>query len=355
MFYVKLCFVCVLLPVMCLGQRTPSISYITQEQIKDIGSSVDLDCSVQYAQQYNVVWVKKGKSDSDFLFLSTGSSLILKDSRFALRYDPSSSTYTLQIKDIQETDAASYRCEVVLSLTNKISADVQLSVRRPPIISDNSTQSVVVSEGKGAVLECFASGYPEPTITWRRENNAILPTGGATYNGNVMKITSVHKEDRGTYYCVADNGVSKGDRRNVNLEIEFAPVITIPRPRLGQALQYDMDLECHIEAYPPPAIVWLKDDIQLSTNQHYSVSHFATADEFTDSTIRIITIEKRQYGDYVCKAVNKLGQAEAKVNLFETVIPVCPPACGQAYYGEGHEMTCSTLIVLFAAIAVFFS
>jgi hypothetical protein len=132
----------------------------------------------------------------------------------------------------------------------------------------------------------------------------------------MLKISAIRKEDRGTYYCVAENGVGRGARRNINVEVEFAPVITAPRPRLGQALQYDMDLECHVEAYPPPAIIWLKDDVQLSNNQHYSVSHFATADEYTDTTIRIITIEKRQYGEYVCRAANKLGTAETKVELF---------------------------------------
>ncbi|XP_049317338.1 lachesin [Bactrocera dorsalis] len=116
-----------------------------------------------------------------------------------------------------------------------------------------------------------------------------------------------------------------------------------------------MDLECHIEAYPPPAIVWLKDDIQLSNNQHYSISHFATADEYSDSTLRVITIEKRQYGDYVCKAVNKLGQAEARVNLFETVIPVCPPACGQAYYGGAEHLAATTFVFLTMVGAALFA
>lgn len=136
------------------------------------------------------------------------------------------------------------------------------------------------------------------------------------YSGNTLKIPSIRKEDRGTYYCVAENGVGRGARRNINVEVEFAPVITAPRPRLGQALQYDMDLECHVEAYPPPAIMWLKDEVQLSNNQHYSISHFATADEYTDTTIRVITIEKRQYGEYVCRAANKLGTSETKVELF---------------------------------------
>lgn len=48
----------------------------------------------------------------------------------------------------------------------------------------------------------------------------------------------------------------------------------------------------------------------------FRISHFATADEFTDTTIRIITVEKRQYGQYVCKAANKLGTAEKQVELF---------------------------------------
>jgi neuronal growth regulator 1 len=76
-----------------------------------------------------------------------------------------------------KTDAGVYQCEVVLSINNKISAEVLLSVRRPPIISDNSTQSVVASEGQSVYMECFASGYPTPTITWRRENSALMPTG----------------------------------------------------------------------------------------------------------------------------------------------------------------------------------
>uniref|UniRef100_A0A182FF58 Ig-like domain-containing protein n=1 Tax=Anopheles albimanus TaxID=7167 RepID=A0A182FF58_ANOAL len=168
------------------GQRTPTISYITQEQIKDIGGTVDMDCSVQYATDYSVHWIKTSNDRSDVVFLSTGSSLVLKDSRFSLRYDPSSTSYTLQIKDIQETDAGIYQCQVVLSVTNKITAEVPLHVRRPPIISDNSTQSIVVSEGQPAQMECYASGYPVPQITWRRENNAILPTGKSTISSPTL-------------------------------------------------------------------------------------------------------------------------------------------------------------------------
>lgn len=89
--------------------------------------------------------------------------------------------FFFQIKDIQETDAGYYQCQVIIALNNKITAEVDLQVRRPPVISDNSTRSAIVSEGQQVTLECYANGYPPPRISWRRENNAILPTGGSIY------------------------------------------------------------------------------------------------------------------------------------------------------------------------------
>ncbi|XP_019757020.1 lachesin [Dendroctonus ponderosae] len=330
------------------GQRSPTISFISQTQIKDIGGTVELSCSVQYTQDYSVVWMKLDTGSS--LPISTGSSLILHDSRFSLRYDPASSTYVLQIKDMQETDAGTYACQILISPSNRVSAEVQVQVRRPPFISDNSTRSVVVAEGSAVDMECYAGGFPVPRITWRRENNAVLPTGGSISRGNTLKIKGIKKEDRGTYYCIAENGVGQGARRNIAVEVEFAPVVTVPRPRLGQALQYDMDLECHVEAYPLPAITWEKDDITLVNNQHNMISHFAVADEFTDTTLRVITIEKRQYGQYVCKAANRLGTSEGRVELFESIIPVCPPACGSTRYGDASTLSTSTVALFFTLL-----
>ncbi|CAG0887216.1 unnamed protein product [Darwinula stevensoni] len=321
------------------SQRNPTISYISQEQIINIGGTVEMKCSVQYSRDYAVLWLKLDpRSSSGATPISTGTTLIVPDNRFSLRHDTASSTYTLQIKDIQEADAGTYQCQVLITVQNRITADVLLSVRQPPVISDNSTRSVVVSEGQSVTLECYASGYPLPRVSWRRENNAVLPTGGAIYRGNKLTINSIKKEDRGTYYCVAENTVGKGARRNVAVEVEFSPVISVPRPRVGQALQYDMDLECHIEAYPPPAISWHKDGFQLSNNQHYTISNFASADEFTATTLRVLTIEKKQYGNFSCRAGNKLGLAEGRVELFETVIPVCPPACGQNLFTIGRSV-----------------
>ena len=134
--------------------------------------------------------------------------------------------------------------------------------------------------------------------------------------------------------------------------ILFQPKIKIPRKRLGQALQFDMDLECNIEAYPPPAIQWFRNNILLNNNQHYQISHFAHDDEYTDTILRVITIEKKQYANYTCKAINILGETEGHVQLFETVIPICPPACDDYNYSssDSENLKVSISMILFTAL-----
>lgn len=180
----------------------------------------------------------------------------------------------------------------------------------------------------------FALGYPIPKISWRREKYALLPDGKAYHSGNNLTIRSVTKGDRGTYYCIADNGVGSGARRQISVEVEFPPHVTPGRLKVEQALQYDADLHCHVEAFPSPAVVWMKDGATINDNQHYKISIFAREDEFIDSTLRVRRIEKRQYGSYTCRALNKLGTNQTMIDLIESVNVICPPACGVGYGGS---------------------
>ncbi|XP_067133824.1 lachesin-like [Centruroides vittatus] len=333
------------------AQQNPTITFITKERVVNIGDTVDLQCSVQYTGQYPVIWVKLNKENN--VFLSSGGNKIVPDARISVRHDDASSTYTLQITKLQEIDAGEYECHVLIGTSNKISATVWVHVRLSPVIADNSTRSIITSIGNNITLQCYAHGYPKPRISWRRENNDLLPTGGAVYYGNILNIFNVSKNDRGTYYCIADNGVSKGARRNIGVEVEFEPVVTAERFRYGQALQYNMDLLCRVEAFPSPSIVWIKDGVQLQDNQHYQISIFPTDDEFTETTLRVITIEKKQYGDYLCKAINKLGTGQAKIELYETPHATCPPACELSYLNSGKSSIIASNILITVFVLIF--
>lgn len=99
-FWVRRINFCLLFPV--VAQRTPTISYISQEQIKDIGETVELRCSIQYAEDYPVLWIKLNRNSvHEQVALSTGTALIIRDSRFAIRHDTASASYLLQVDKIR--------------------------------------------------------------------------------------------------------------------------------------------------------------------------------------------------------------------------------------------------------------
>lgn len=212
---------------------------------------------------------------------------------------------------------------------------------------------MITSSGESIQLECYASGYPQPTISWRRENNDLLPTGGATYKGNILIIHNITKAERGTYYCIADNNVGSGARRNVLVEVEFAPIVHVERTHYEQALRYDADLHCHVECYPAPTIRWFKDGIEIQDSTNYQVTIFSTSHDYTDSVLRVKRIESKHLGEYTCRATNKLGFSQKTIKLIESPYPVCPPACGSSYSGlESNTIPLlpSILITLSATI-----
>ncbi len=70
-------------------ERRPTISFITQPEIvTDIGGTVEMKCSVQYAQDYPVIWMKLDPVDrNNDLPITTGTTLILHDPRYDLLFN----------------------------------------------------------------------------------------------------------------------------------------------------------------------------------------------------------------------------------------------------------------------------
>lgn len=314
----------------------PTITFITKDQIVNIGDDLELRCNLVDSEGYSIGWTRidPNTNPNRVTTIARGTSLDVPSDRFYATFDSRQSQYILRINQINEIDAGIYQCQIAQGTSMPQTARTNVFVRIPPTIGDNSTRSVITSVGSDLSMQCYANGYPQPTISWRRNKNSLIPINGgvAIHRGNTLSLKNVTKEDRGTYYCVADNGVSPGARRGISVEVEFKPVVRVGQIRYEQALQYDADLHCYIEAFPSPSISWAKDGHELNNNQHYSVAIFDTSSEFSQTTLRVKKIEKRQYGVYLCRAANKFGVTEAEVRLDETPNVVCPPACDSPNY-----------------------
>ncbi|XP_055707333.1 lachesin-like [Phlebotomus papatasi] len=299
--------------LICWSQTIPIISYISKDQEVNLGDTLDLQCSAKNAKDYIVFWQKVNPSEQ---LISGKELLIVRDPRITIYYHYDDDAWaTIEIKDVTENHAGIYKCSI--SSENTPSATVELRVRIPPEITDNSTNSVIAIEGESVELKCFAMGYPQPRIFWRREDNAVLPTEERFHHGNVLKISSVRKEDRGTYFCVAENLAGKV-RRSVQVEVLFSPLITVEQERVGQVLQSDVELQCHIQASPRAEIEWMKDGNLVYNNMYTRILFNYTEDGSVNTTLKIMKIEKRHFGNYSCKAANSLGSNLKTINLYET-------------------------------------
>ena len=68
--------------------------------------------------------------------------------------------------------------------------------------------NVVAVEGLGAVLDCLATGDPQPQVTWFF-NSSPLPNIGTPRiqqgSNDSLLISGVQTSDRGAYICRATN------------------------------------------------------------------------------------------------------------------------------------------------------
>lgn len=238
--------------------------------MRDTGEDAILTCYVNNPDDFTISWVKANRENpSDQTLLAFGTKLAVKDPRFIVTATQDS--LILQIKNLEYTDAAVYQCQVFVSANYKDTATVDLLIKHPPKITKdievNPSPAVLNSTVE---LRCTADGYPAPSISWKRAGDILIPSGGNIVNGSILRINDVSYQDRGIYYCIADNNIGQPDQRTVNFEVEFPPKITAPRPRVAQALDYDIELECKVEGYPAPQVSWYKDGSPILNEGDYT-------------------------------------------------------------------------------------
>ena len=81
-------------------------------------------------------------------------------------------------------------------------------------------QSVLVTAGDKAILECSATGTPMPQIRWLRDNQLIAMDARVMQTRNdSLVIHDVRESDRGDYTCEASNGMDSPPQRVVTLTV----------------------------------------------------------------------------------------------------------------------------------------
>lgn len=161
----------------------------------------------------------------------------------------------------------------------------------------------ILQIGDNLNLHCNVLSNTGYTIKWFKigKNSYISrPEKNEVGSGENYAIVSVEDGDAGLYVCEASNSAGVTDSRNITVDVEFAPKVTI-QPEVALMIGMDMVLKCDVQGNPPPIVTWSKGTRKLPTGRQMHNKYSFTY------TLKLTDMNAVHLGKYNCSATNILG------------------------------------------------
>ncbi|XP_047623053.1 immunoglobulin superfamily DCC subclass member 4 isoform X6 [Phacochoerus africanus] len=235
----------------------------------------------------------------------------------------------LQILDVQEDDAGSYRCVATNSAHQHISQEALLRVARRGSLLSTGVQDVVivaapenttVVSGQSVVMECVASADPTPIVSWVRQDGKPISTDVIVLGRTNLLITSAQPRHSGVYVCRANKPRTRDfATAAAELRVLAAPAISQAPEALSRTRASTARFVCRASGEPRPALRWLHNGAPLRPNGRVKV-------QGGGGSLVITQIGLQDAGYYQCVAENNAGTACAAAQLAVVVREGLPSA-----------------------------
>uniref|UniRef100_T1P7Q7 Myosin light chain kinase, smooth muscle n=1 Tax=Musca domestica TaxID=7370 RepID=T1P7Q7_MUSDO len=287
-----------------------------------------LECVVRGSPRPDIVWYKDG--------LRIGNNM----DNERLKTRKIGSTCTLTIKQVLESDAGRYTCEAtnskgrvstfarlqVVSDERLFEADHRLKeiVRSDNISSNGDSLPIFTMRLRDrrvqvtypVRLTCQVVGYPQPEISWYKDDQLIESSRQSIISQDnqfyTLELASTSLNDSGIYTCTAKNElgsvschcslvVDKGIRAYITPEF-YMPLDPLYIVQEGQEIR----LTAKVEAYPAVGVSWHRNGVKLRPSRRL----LATLDSTGFVELIISDAKLHDSGVYTCVASNAVGKAE---------------------------------------------
>ncbi|XP_011692202.1 PREDICTED: lachesin-like isoform X2 [Wasmannia auropunctata] len=287
------------------------------------GRDVSFTCVVNHLQSYKVAWIK---SDSRAI-LAIHTHLVAHNSRLSVTHN-GHNTWKLHVTNVQPNDSGTYMCQVNTDPMRSQTGYMKVVI--PPDIMDldNSADMLTAKENGDLLLRCLATGNPEPTVIWRREDgrNITLRTENGvkrrrTFEGEQLHLRGIQRQEMGSYLCIASNGVPPSVSKRYYVNVRFKPLIKVTNQLVAAPVNSDVVLQCYVESSPKALNTWYRNNgVKLLQNEKYDISEVTINDYAYQLNLTVRHLDKSDFGTYTCSAENAFGKTEGSIRLQELQI-----------------------------------
>ncbi|XP_028608177.1 immunoglobulin superfamily DCC subclass member 4 isoform X2 [Grammomys surdaster] len=235
----------------------------------------------------------------------------------------------LQILDVQDSDAGSYRCVATNSARQRFSQEASLSValrgsleatRGQDVVIVAAPENTTVVSGQSVVMECVASADPTPFVSWVRQDGKPISTDVIVLGRTNLLIASAQPRHSGVYVCRANKPHTRDfATAAAELRVLAAPAISQAPEALSRTRASTARFVCRASGEPRPALHWLHDGAPLRPNGRVKV-------QGSGGSLVITQIGLQDAGYYQCVAENSAGTACAAAPLAVVVREGLPSA-----------------------------
>uniref|UniRef100_A0A9J8D0M4 DS cell adhesion molecule like 1 n=1 Tax=Cyprinus carpio carpio TaxID=630221 RepID=A0A9J8D0M4_CYPCA len=295
------------------------------------GRNTFINCRVIGYPYYSIKWFKDGTTP-------------LPDNHRQVVYENG----TLKLSDVQKgADEGSYLCSVLIQPQLSISQTVYVTVKVPPLIQPFDFPPTSI--GKLMYIACVVSSGDMPIrITWRKDGQEIVSgTSGVTIETkefmSSLQISKVSLEHNGNYTCIASN-----DAATVSSERQL--IVTVPpgfrvQPNNQDGIYGKSEvLNCSVEGYPPPKVVWKHAKGIGNPQQYHPVPLTGRIQILSNGSLLIRHVLEEDRGYYLCQASNGVGSDISKSMMLTVKIPAMitsHPNTTMAIKGQNKELNCT--------------
>ncbi|CAH2087946.1 unnamed protein product [Euphydryas editha] len=185
-------------------QPYPRNNGVTIKELYEEGTKANIKCDQPHNERDVVRWFKNG------MLIKIGE---------------------LTIPEIKISDSGLYSCRVSNFISSHSTHKMILVGHKPQFYTNEETD-IEFYEGAVTVLECSASGYPTPTVTWLHNGHRIEETSN-TYT------LQMKTEDIGNYTCIVSNDFGNISRIynviNEDCSIDIENDFTLDQPLIMNA------------------------------------------------------------------------------------------------------------------------